>query len=202
MDRLVIGPALEEKGDLVIARVPKPPIGETRTRIGAQADRGVPMPLLVRLRPNGPYLLFTLVAVALVVFGATRAGLLGIPVAVGGGVLLVVFGAPIIISTVCRVPVVAVEESGLRLPMMGVRLSWSDVATVRRAAALSGKRNTPVLLIVPTDPEAVAGRVRPWLRREARGNTARYGTPIVLSGLSLDHSIDDIAAAVRRRAAV
>lgn len=159
------------------------------------------MPFLVRLRPNGPYLMFTLVAAALVVFGATRAGLLGALVAVSGGVLLVVFGAPVLISTVFRVPVLAVEETGVRLPLMGVRLSWDDVASVQRTAAVSGRPNTPVLLIVPTEPEAVAARVRPWLRREARGNVARYGTPIVLSGVSFDRSVDDIAAAVRRHAA-
>jgi hypothetical protein len=41
--------------------------------------------------------------------------------------------------------------------------------------------------------------VRPWLRRDARGNLARYGTPIAVSDRSLDHSVDDIAAAIRRR---
>ncbi len=40
--------------------------------------------------------------------------------------------------------------------------------------------------------------MRLWLRWEARRDLARYGTPIVLSGLSLDHSIDDIAAAIRQ----
>lgn len=159
------------------------------------------MPLLVRLRPNGPYVLFTLVAAALVPFGVVRAGLLGTLVAVGGAVSLVLFGGPILVSTVCRVPVVTVEETGIRLPLMGVRLRWDEVAAVRRTAALSGKRNTPVLLIVPTEPEIVLGGVRPWLRPEARGDLARYGTPIVLSGLSLDHSLDDIAAAVHRHTA-
>jgi hypothetical protein len=53
-----------------------------------------------------------------------------------------------------------------------------------------------VLLIFPANPQAALGQVRPWLRQDARGNLARYGTPIVVSGLSLDHSIDDIAAAV------
>jgi hypothetical protein len=154
------------------------------------------MPLLVRLRPNGPYVLFTLVGAALVAFGVTWADLLERLVAVvSGSVLLVVLAGPIIVSTMCRVPVVAVEESGIRLPLMGVRLSWREVATVKRSAALRGKTHTPVLLIVPAEPEAVLGRIRPWLRREARGNIARYGTPIVLSDLSLDHSIDDIAAA-------
>jgi hypothetical protein len=157
------------------------------------------MPLLVRLRPNGPYVLFTLAAAAGLTYGAIRDDVLGTLIAVSSGVLLALFGGPIIVSTVCRVPVVAVEESGIRLPLMGVRLSWREVASVRRTAALRGKTHTPVLLIVPAEPEAVLGRVRPWLRREARGNIARYGTPIVVSDLSLDHSIDDIAAAVHRR---
>lgn len=157
------------------------------------------MTLLVRLRPNGPYLLFTLAAVAVLVFGVVRAGLLGTVVAVCGGVLLVLFGGPVLVSTVFRVPVLAVDESGIRLPLMGVRLGWDEVVDVRRSAALRGNRSTPVLLIVPTAPEVVVDRVRPWLFREARGNLARYGTPIVLSDRSLDHSLDDIATAVRRQ---
>ncbi|WP_433178154.1 hypothetical protein [Actinoallomurus sp. CA-150999] len=144
-------------------------------------------------------MLFTLAAVAGVVFGVTRPDLLGVLIAVSGAVLLVVFGGPIIVSTVCRVPVVAVDESGIRFPLMGVRLSWGEVASVTRSVALRGKTSTPVLLIVPAEPEDVVRRAWPWLRREARGNMARYGTPIVLSDLSLDHSIDDIVTAVRRR---
>jgi hypothetical protein len=166
---------------------------------GEAADRGLSMTLLVRLRPNGPYLLFMLAAVAAVVFGATRGDLLGTVIAVCGAVLLVLFGGPVIVSTVCRVPVVAVDESGIRFPLMGVRLSWDEVAAVRRTAALRGRTSTPVLLIVPTEPQVVVDRVRPWLVREARGNLARYGTPIVLSGQSLDHSLDAIATAVRHR---
>ncbi|MCO5994790.1 hypothetical protein [Actinoallomurus rhizosphaericola] len=156
------------------------------------------MTLLVRLRPNGPYLLFMLAAVAALVFGVTQADLLGTVIAVCGAVLLVLFGGPVVVSTVGRVPVVAVDESGVRLPLMGVRLSWDEVADVRRTVALRGKTSTPVLLIVPTQPEIVVDRVRPWLFREARGNLARYGTPIVLSDQSLDHSLDDITTAVRR----
>lgn len=156
------------------------------------------MPLLVRLRPNGPYLLFTLVAVAVLVFGVLRAGVLGTLVAVCGAGLLVLFGGPFVVSTVFRVPVLTVDERGIRLPLMGVRLSWDEVVDVRRSAALRGGTSTPVLLIVPTAPEVVVDRVRPWLFREARGNLARYGTPIVLSDRSLDHSLDDITTAVRR----
>jgi hypothetical protein len=55
-----------------------------------------------------------------------------------------------------------------------------------------------VLLVYPADAEAVAGGARWWLRREARGNLAMYGTPIVVSDRSLDRSLNDIDAAIRR----
>jgi hypothetical protein len=154
--------------------------------------------LLVRLRPNGPYLVFLLIAAALVGYGLAQAGLLGTVMAAGGAVWLVLFGYPFVVSTVCRVPVVAVGDDGIRFPLMGVRLGWPEVSSATRSAARRGRTRAPVLLIFPADPQAALGQVRPWLRREARGNLARYGTPIVLSGLSLDHSIDDIAAAVNQ----
>jgi hypothetical protein len=152
--------------------------------------------LFVRLRPNGPYLLFMLIASAVVGYGVARADLLGTIIAVGGAVWLVLFGYPIVVSTICRVPVVAVGDDGIRFPLMGVRLGWREVSSATCSAAMRGHARAPVLLIFPADPQAAIGQIRPWLRREARGNLARYGTPIVVSGLSLDHSIDDIAAAV------
>ena len=157
------------------------------------------MALLVRLRPNGPYLLFMLIAAAVTGYGIAQADLLGTVIAVGGAVLLVLFGYPVVVSTVCRVPVVAVGDDGIRFPLLGVHLSWPEVSSVTRSAAVRGRARRPVLLIFPADPQAALGQMRPWLRREARGNLARYGAPIVLSGLSLDHSIDDIAAAVSQR---
>jgi hypothetical protein len=152
--------------------------------------------LLVRLRPNGPYLLFMAVAAAATVGEVAQAGPLGAVVAIAGGLLLVLFGYPVVVSTVCRVPVVAVDGDGIRLPLMGVHMTWAEVSSVKRSTSLRG-RARPVLLIFPASPQAAVGQARPWLRRVARRNIARYGTPIVVSGLSLDHSVDDIAAAVR-----
>ena len=125
------------------------------------------------------------------------ADLPGAVIAIGGGLALAVFGYPFVVSTVCRVPVVAVDGDGIRFPLMGVQLAWPEVRLVKRATGLRG-RGQPVLLIFPADPQATLSQVRPWLRREARGTVARYGTPIVVSGLSLDRSVDDIAAAVRQ----
>jgi hypothetical protein len=95
------------------------------------------------------------------------------------------------------VPGAAVDGDGIRFPLMGVQLAWPEVRLVKRATGLRG-RAQPVLLIFPADPRATLSQVRPWLRREARGTVARYGTPIVVSGLSLDRSVDDIAATVRQ----
>jgi hypothetical protein len=152
--------------------------------------------LLVRLRPNGPYLLFVLIAAALVGYGVARADLLGTVMAVCGAVWLVLFGYPVVVSTLCRVPVVAVGDDGIRFPLMGVRLGWPEVSSATRGEAPRGGARAPMLLIFPADPQAAIGQVRPWLRREARGNLVRYGTPIVVPGLSLDHSVDDILTAV------
>jgi hypothetical protein len=157
-----------------------------------------PVPLLVRLRPNAPYLLFMLIAAASVAYGVARADLLGVVIAVAGALLLALFGYPVVASTILRVPVVVVGNEGIRLPLMGVRLGWSEVSAAKRGVDLSGRARKQVLLIFPAAPNAVLDQVFPWLRREARGNIARYGAPIVLSGLSLDHSIDDIAAAIHQ----
>ena len=109
------------------------------------------MPLLVRLRPNGPYLLFMAVAAALAGGGVAPADLPGAVIAIGGGLALAVFGYPFVVSTVCRVPVVAVDGDGIRFPLMGVQLAWPEVRLVKRATGLRGRRQ-PVLLIFPGRP--------------------------------------------------
>lgn len=151
------------------------------------------MPLLVRLRPNVPYLLFVVIAAVAIGYGGMLGGPFGVGTAIAGGVLLVLFGYPVIASTICRVPVVVVRDDGIRLPLMRVRLSWPEISAVRRACGERGR-----LLLVPADPEDALRQTLPWLRREARTNMARHGTPIVLSDLSLDHSADDILGAVQR----
>lgn len=152
------------------------------------------MRLTVRLRPNAAYLACLALAVAALAFGTVRGS---VPVAIAGGLLTLLFGTPVVLSTVLRVPVIAIDEHGLRLPLMGVRLAWRDVVGARPGARIGGRAPRPVLLVFPRDPRAVTDRVRPWLRREARSNITRYGTPIVVAAGSLDRSLDDVAAAVR-----
>lgn len=79
------------------------------------------------------------------------ADLPGAVIAIGGGLALAVFGYPFVVSTVCRVPVVAVDGDGIRFPLMGVQLAWPEVRLVKRATGLRGRRQ-PVLLIFPGRP--------------------------------------------------
>lgn len=160
---------------------------------------GSPGPLIVRLRPNGPYLAALLGAAAGVAYGVTLGGVPGAVIAAGAGVVLVLFGFPVVLSTVCRVPAIVVDDDGIRFPLMGPRLAWADIASVRRGAGGRARAGSPsTLLVYPADAEGAARQVRPWLRRDARGNLARYGTPIAVSGMSLDRSLDDIGAAISR----
>lgn len=150
------------------------------------------MPLVVRLRPNAAYLALLVVFALAAALGVVVGGIVGYVLLALGVALLVLVGYPVLVSTVLRVPVMALDQSGLRLPLMGLRLTWAEVSAVRPSV---DPRGQPVLLVLPADPEAAVGRARPWLRAELRTNLARYGTPIAVTGRSLDHSLDEIAAA-------
>jgi hypothetical protein len=155
-----------------------------------------PGPLVVRLRPNGHYVAVLLLGAVLLAYGVMTGGLLGAVIAAGGGIWLTALGYPVVLSTLCRVPIIVADDGGIRFPLMGPAVAWPDVASVTRGAHTL---SSPVLQVYPADAQAAIRQVRPWLRREARRNLARYGTPFVLSGLSMDKSLDDIAAAITRR---
>jgi hypothetical protein len=155
--------------------------------------------LLVRLRPNAAYAGILLIGVSVVVYGVFRSDAVGVVIAVAGGVFLVLLGYPVVLSTVFRVPVMAIDRDGIRLPLMGVRLRWHEVRAVKRTADLRGPAGSSVLLIIPTDAKSTLSQARPWLRRELRANLTRHGTPVVLTGRSLDRSLDEITAAIHTR---
>jgi hypothetical protein len=83
--------------------------------------------LLVRLRPNAAYLALIAAGVAMIVFGATQDGVLRLVLVACGVLFVVLLGAPVLVSTVGRVPVLSVDGAGVRLPLMGVRLGWELV---------------------------------------------------------------------------
>jgi hypothetical protein len=150
------------------------------------------VPFLVRLRPNAAYLALLAVGVVVVGLGITMDGVTRVVTVACGVLFVAVLGAPVLVSTVLRVPLLAVDDSGVRLPLMGVRLEWAEVAAVRQAPGAT----RPVLLIVPRDTQAVLRRMRPWLRAEGRSHIARYGTPIVMAHHLADHTLDEIQSAV------
>jgi hypothetical protein len=86
-----------------------------------------------------------------------------------------------------------VDSAGVRLPMMGVRLGWAEIADVRPSV---NANNQPVLLILPADPQAAVRQIRPWVRSEGRTNMGRYGTPIVIPEQSVNRTVAEMRAAV------
>jgi hypothetical protein len=158
------------------------------------------VPLVVRVRPNAAYLAFLVIGVGLVVIGAVSGGALGVVMVVCGAVFALLLGYPVVASTVLRVPAVVVGPDGIRLPMMGVRLGWGEIAEVRSGMRMRGRVQTPVLLVVPADPDATVRQARWWLRREARTDLASLGAPVVIDDRSLDHTLADIRAAVATHA--
>jgi hypothetical protein len=158
--------------------------------------------LVVRMRPDGVSLVFILCSAAGVaggillgvVFGEVIAVFGGL-IALGAGVMLVRFGYPVLASTVCRVPVLVVDHDGIRFPLMGPRMAWADVASVKRI--LGGRSGSlPMLLVYPVNAEAVIRQARPLARSGARKYLVRYGTPFAVPDMGIDRSLDDIDAAI------
>ncbi|BCJ27461.1 hypothetical protein [Actinocatenispora sera] len=153
------------------------------------------MPLKVQLRPNAAYLALLAAGVILLGFGAVATGAVRYLGFVFGAALVVLLGYPVVLSTICRIPVVVVEPDGIRLPLMGVRLGWADVATARLGVT-PGAPGRPVLLIVPVDAGATIRSMRPWLRRQGRDELSRYGSPVVLQQASLNRPLGEVLAAI------
>jgi hypothetical protein len=152
------------------------------------------VPYLVRLRPNAAYLAYLALSLIAVGLGTTFDGVIRIVTITSGGLLVVLLAAPVVISALFRVPVLVIDSDGVRLPLTGVHLAWSEVMRVRQA--IEPKRRA--LLIVPADQSAVLRQMRPWLRAEGRSNIARYGTPIVLTSASVNRTIDETHSAIAR----
>ncbi|NUT01961.1 MAG: hypothetical protein HOV76_00655 [Hamadaea sp.] len=159
----------------------------------------------VYLRPNGPYLAFLLAGLVAAGCGVSQIldaselmmRVLGGVVMVSGATLLVLFGYPVVASTVLRVPVLAIENGQVRLPLMGLVLDSAEITWIVESHRTAGSRQSPILLIRVTDPAAVISRIRPWLRNETQRNLQLYGAPLVLQGESLDLPLDEIAAGLR-----
>ncbi|MFF5078623.1 hypothetical protein ACFY36_16350 [Actinoplanes sp. NPDC000266] len=154
------------------------------------------MPLIVRFRLGRARM--TLLARAAVV-GLLSTVLPPVAGAIGpawlavGGAGLALLAVPILLS-VFRVPVLRVDEEGMRLALAGVRLSWADIDYVTEAPG----QGHPVVLIVPKDVPATLRQMRPWSRAGSRKGIAKYGTPLVLARELTDEAHAEILPAVAR----
>ncbi len=156
-----------------------------------------PSLLVVRLRPNLPYLGYMLCLAIGLGYGVNMGGVLGTFIAATASLTLTLIAYPLILSTLCRVPVIVADDEGIRFPLLGPRLPWADVTSITRGTRRGARPGSPaVLQMHPADPQAAIGQVHPWLRREARKNLAWYGTPFIISDLSMDTSLDEIAAGI------
>ncbi|WP_127507067.1 STM3941 family protein [Actinoplanes solisilvae] len=150
----------------------------------------------VRFRPTFSWLRIPAIVLVVAIGAITTVDntvlrvVIGVPSALALGIFLI----PIVFSTICRIPALVVNADGVRLPLMRVHLSWTDIARVRQASDAHGN----ILLIVPSDPQAVLQQARPWLRAEGRAGIARYGTPIAVMSANLDRTFDEIQEAVAR----
>src|SRR4051812_33559476 len=100
---------------------------------------GCVVPLKARFRPPLAYGATMALHAGVAAVCVLRGGLVSLGLAAVLGVLLLVRGVPRLVSTVCRVPVIVVGDGGVRLPLMGVRLSWPEVAGVRRDVKVTGR---------------------------------------------------------------
>jgi hypothetical protein len=156
------------------------------------------VPLKARFRPSQVYGATMALHAGVAAICVLRGGQVSLVLAAVLGVLLVVRGVPLVVSTVCRVPVIVVGDAGVRLPLMGVRLSWSEVAGVRREVKVTGRQQIPLLLVVANDADAVARRAWPWLRSQVRAEIRAHGAPVVLADGSVDRPVEEVAYAIGR----
>ncbi|XVV17176.1 hypothetical protein ACQP2X_23205 [Actinoplanes sp. CA-131856] len=154
------------------------------------------MPLKVRFRPDTPYLGslagFALAAALglILVNGDNTVGTIATD---GSGLVALVLALPLVLSTVLRIPVLTVDDKGIRLPHM--RLTWPHIA---RLTETVGPRRRPVLLIVPADPAAALRLMNPLQRMQYQVVSAQYGTPFVVADRWLDATLGEIQAAAAR----
>ncbi|GAA2096684.1 hypothetical protein [Actinomadura alba] len=92
------------------------------------------------------------------------------------------------------------DRQGISSLLLDVRVSWQEVAEVRvlpqRTTALTKTRHRVVAFVL-ADPEPVLARMGRGKAKGARLDLRYYGSPLSLADQMLDHSVEQIAAAVQ-----
>jgi len=101
-------------------------------------------------------------------------------------------------------PIVTLDAAGLHLHAVSYCLPWAELAEVRLFPIRYSRRRNVLVAFVPAQPEAVvdAMRLSRVRRRRALRALRIHGTPLTIDVLLLDHTEDQITAAVGGFAAI
>lgn len=103
-------------------------------------------------------------------------------------------------------PVIELDSEGAHLHLLRLTVPWPEVSEIRLLPVRGGlgMPNATAAGLVCADPGAVLGAARlSWLRRSQLASATRvYGTPLVISDMTIDHTAEEIARAASRLAGV
>ncbi|MBC6458877.1 hypothetical protein [Actinomadura sp. HBU206391] len=92
------------------------------------------------------------------------------------------------------------DREGISSPFFDVHVDWREVVEVRvlpQRASVRAKTRHRVVAFVLADPEGVLERIGGVKAKGARLDHRYYGSPLAMADQILDHSADEIAAAVQ-----
>ena len=97
------------------------------------------------------------------------------------------------------------DREGISSPFLDVRVGWQEVAEVRvlpQRTTARKKTHHRVVAFVLGDPEPVLERMGRGKAKGARLDLRYFGSPLSLADHMLDHSVEEIAAAVQNLTSV
>lgn len=95
-------------------------------------------------------------------------------------------------------PPVVLDAGGIAFPGPGVRVAWPEIIEIRVSPVRGGgtrMADRRVAAFIVGDPEGAVTRFRPFARKAARRSLEAYGTPIAVTDLLLERSVEDVIAA-------
>lgn len=93
-------------------------------------------------------------------------------------------------------PVLVMDGGGLRFGITGLSVAWTEVSEIRIHPLRSNRgSDARVIAFVCADPWPTIARMRGLRRWSGRQALRYYGSPVVLASRTLDHTVEEIAAA-------
>jgi hypothetical protein len=113
------------------------------------------------------------------------------------GPIWVLLGHHLLRWVLPRRPVLVLDDAGVNIRDT-LRVPWSAITEIRVHPLRGTNRPNPsnrVVVFVCADPEAPLAQLTGPRRSGARRATTYYGSPLAVAGRSLDHTVEQIAAA-------